>query len=126
MGETQTRPSAPPQGGSQAPVTAGEGSDVETDAGPADLLIVRESGRFVAVLDGQEVGTLRVRELPGVWDLYSTYASPRVRGRGIAGELVRTALDEARAAGVKVVPTCSYIPVWLRRHPGYADLAVAG
>lgn len=95
----------------------------ETDlAGTDDLVILREPGVFRALLGEREVGTLRLRESAGVWDLYSTFADPALRGRGIADRLVRTALEAARAAAVRVVPTCSYIPVWLHRHPEYADL----
>ena len=43
-------------------------------------------------------------------------------GRGVAGELVRAALDGARALGWKVVPLCSYAETWMKRHPEYADL----
>ena len=45
-----------------------------------------------------------------------------VAGRGLAAELTRTALDAARAAGWKVVPACSYVAAWIRRHPEYGDL----
>ncbi|MDH7452447.1 GNAT family N-acetyltransferase [Luteimonas composti] len=46
-----------------------------------------------------------------------------LRGRGIAGQLVRAAFDHARAQGLRVVPQCEYAAAWLERHPGYADLA---
>ncbi len=50
----------------------------------------------------------------------------QLRGRGIAGELVRAAFDHARAQGLRVVPQCEYAAAWLERHPAYADLATAG
>lgn len=45
-----------------------------------------------------------------------------VGGRGLAGELTRAALDDARAQGLKVLPLCSYAAAWIRRHPEYQDL----
>ncbi len=51
-----------------------------------------------------------------------TLVPPELRGRGIAEELVRKALADARAAGKKVVPACSYVAVFIRRHREYQDL----
>lgn len=44
-------------------------------------------------------------------------------GMGIAGQLVRTSLDDARSAGHKVVPQCSFYADWIIKHPEYNDLA---
>lgn len=51
-----------------------------------------------------------------------TYVPPELRGRGLAEHLVRTALADARAAGRKVVPACSYVALFIQRHKEYADL----
>jgi predicted GNAT family acetyltransferase len=40
-----------------------------------------------------------------------------VGGRGIAAELVRVALAWAEAQGYTVEPSCSYVEVYMRRHP---------
>lgn len=45
-----------------------------------------------------------------------------LEGRGIAGELTRTALDWARAENYRVVAVCPYVQAWLKRHPEYQDL----
>lgn len=45
-----------------------------------------------------------------------------IGGRGIAGILVKAALDLARARGWRVVPACSYSAAYVQRHPEYADL----
>ena len=45
-----------------------------------------------------------------------------IGGRGVAGILVRAALDLARARGWRVVPACSYSAAYVQRHPEYADL----
>jgi len=51
-----------------------------------------------------------------------TLVPPELRGRGIAEQLVRTALADARAAGRKVVPACSYVAKFIERHREYQDL----
>lgn len=45
-----------------------------------------------------------------------------VGGKGIAAALTQAALDTARANGWRVVPTCSYAAIYIKRHPEYADL----
>ena len=45
-----------------------------------------------------------------------------IGGRGIAGILVKAALDLARARGWRVVPACSYSAAYVQRHPEYAGL----
>ncbi|MGJ4804227.1 GNAT family N-acetyltransferase [Luteimonas sp. SDU82] len=49
-----------------------------------------------------------------------------LRGRGIAGHLVRAAFEHARANGLRVLPQCEYAAAWLERHPDYADIAIEG
>ena len=58
----------------------------------------------------------------GVMTITHTEVPSAVGGRGVAGELVRTALDAARAEGWKVRPACSYAAAWMERHPDYAEL----
>lgn len=58
----------------------------------------------------------------GVMTLTHTGVPDQVGGRGIASELVRTALETARREGWKVIPACSYARVWMERHPEFADL----
>jgi predicted GNAT family acetyltransferase len=51
-----------------------------------------------------------------------TLVPAELRGRGIAEKLVRAALTEARTAGRKVVPACSYVAKFIERHAEYQDL----
>ena len=53
-----------------------------------------------------------------------TVVPPELRGRGIAEALVRAALADARAAGRKVVPACSYVARFMERHREFGDLLV--
>lgn len=51
-----------------------------------------------------------------------TVVPPEFRGRGYAEALVRTALSDAKAAGRKVVPACSYVAKFIERHKEFAPL----
>lgn len=82
-------------------------------------------GRFSVWVSGHQTAELDYAVLPGptgVWDFLHTYAEPAMRGTGVADALVEHAMNTARAAGLQIVPSCPYIPVWLGRHPEYVDL----
>ena len=49
-----------------------------------------------------------------------------LEGRGIAGRVVRTALDYARAQKLKVMPLCPFTAGFIHRHPEYQDLVLEG
>ena len=57
-----------------------------------------------------------------VMTITHTEVPAAVGGRGVAGALVKSALDLARANGWQVVPACSYAAAWIERNPAYADL----
>lgn len=57
-------------------------------------------------------------------DLRRTYVSEELRGEGLAGDVVRYALDWARHNDKRIVATCPYVARFLERNPEYADLAV--
>ena len=64
--------------------------------------------------------TYTLRE--GVATFDHTVTPVHLRGQGIAAQLARVALDYARQQGWRVIPACSYIDAFIRRHPSYADL----
>lgn len=49
-----------------------------------------------------------------------------LEGRGIAGRIVRTALEYARAQKLKVMPLCPFTAGFIHRHPEYQDLVLEG
>ena len=51
-----------------------------------------------------------------------TWVPPEHRGRGYAEALVRTALNDARHNGRKVVPSCSYVAKFIERNEEYRSL----
>lgn len=54
--------------------------------------------------------------------LTHTYVPPHLRGQGIAGKVVKAALDYAREKNLAVVPICPYVHTYIRRNPEYRDL----
>jgi predicted GNAT family acetyltransferase len=54
--------------------------------------------------------------------LIHTEVPPEIEGRGVAAALARYALDEARAQGWTVIPSCPYVASYIRRHPDYLPL----
>jgi predicted GNAT family acetyltransferase len=44
-------------------------------------------------------------------------------GRGIGSRLIKGALAQVAAAGLKVVPQCPFVKAYLEKHPGEARLA---
>ena len=86
----------------------------------------RDDQRYELWSDGELAAHLVYRARPGLVALIHTETEPGFEGRGIGGEIVRAALDKARADGVAVLPFCPFANKWIRRHPEYSDLVPAG
>ncbi|MDB5697145.1 MAG: N-acetyltransferase [Sphingomonas bacterium] len=52
-----------------------------------------------------------------------TVVPDEAEGQGVGGRLIAGALADARARGLKVVPACSFVAAYLKRHPEVATLA---
>ena len=82
--------------------------------------------RFCVALEGYEA-CLMYRRSGNEIDLYHTYVPEVFRGRGIAEKLCKAAFEYAKADGLTVVPSCSYISgAYLKRHPEYQSLTKPG
>ncbi len=71
---------------------------------------------------GERPSVADYRLADGRMILTHTFVPPELRDKGVAERLVTAALEHARAEGLKVVPQCSYVETFLRRHPEFADL----
>jgi predicted GNAT family acetyltransferase len=73
------------------------------------------------IRDGEDVvGLLEYERKGDALDLVHTEVKPELRNRGFGDELVRGALDDLRARGERVIPTCPFVAAFIRRHPEYA------
>lgn len=50
-----------------------------------------------------------------------TEVPPEDEGKGFASRLVGAALVDAHKRGFKIVPACSFVVAFVRRHPEYDD-----
>ncbi|NLC09525.1 MAG: N-acetyltransferase, partial [Gammaproteobacteria bacterium] len=48
-------------------------------------------------------------------DYYHTFVPNELRGRGIAAILTKAAIEYAQERGLEVLPSCSYVEVFLQR-----------
>jgi predicted GNAT family acetyltransferase len=81
-----------------------------------------DAGRYEVRVDGELAGFADRTVRDGVMVLPHTVVDPAFRGRGLAAHLVRRALDDARARGLGVVPTCWYVARYIDDHPADQDL----
>ncbi len=86
-----------------------------------DIQHNRGAQRFEVEVEGVQC-VLDYQLAEGGMAITHTVVPPAAGGRGVAGELVRTALDYARMKGWKVAPVCSYAAAWMDKHPEYAEL----
>ena len=77
--------------------------------------------RYEMDLDGG-VAVLDYRRSDGVLTLTHTGVPPEFEGRGHGARLVKGALDDIRAKGLKIVPRCWFVAEYIERHPEYRDL----
>ena len=79
------------------------------------------ASRFELRVQGQ-LCIAQYQMIDGVMWLTHTETPRALQGRGLAAQVLRAALDHARAHGLKVRPACSYVRTYLRRHPEMQDL----
>lgn len=83
-----------------------------------------EGFRFEAWEGGTLVSQIDYLVDGDVLSLTHTGTPAQHRGRGLAGQLVKFALDEIRANGQQVEPLCPYVASYIADNPEYADLVV--
>ena len=50
-----------------------------------------------------------------------TEVPPADEGRGFASQVVKEALADTHRRGLKIVPACSFVVAYVRRHPEFDD-----
>lgn len=79
--------------------------------------------RFEGRTEGGDLAGFVTYQLTGNIIVYThTEVLPEFEGQGVASQLARSVMDDARTQGRTVVPMCPYISKWLDKHPGYEDI----
>jgi predicted GNAT family acetyltransferase len=81
-----------------------------------------DKSRYEAFVDGELAGFAAYNALPDRVVFTHTEIDDAFEGQGVGSVLVRAALDDVRARGLKVDPRCPFIKAWIERHPDYQEL----
>lgn len=95
-----------------------------TGNGMAADIVIRDApdeGRFVAELGGRSASAWYERA-PGVLRFVRVDISQPLIINGVGIQLMRVALAQARAQGLRVEPACDFAVGYMRNHPETQDL----
>ena len=78
--------------------------------------------RYEGRIGDEVVTVVQYTHRDDVVDIVHIRTALRWRGQGLAGKVTAAALDDIRAGGWKVRPTCPYAASFLSHHPEYEEL----
>ena len=76
--------------------------------------------RFELEVDG-ELAIVEYRIADGAIYFTHTETPHQLQGRGIASRVASAALTSAKQRGLRIVPRCSYMVDYLKKHPEFRD-----
>ncbi|HVR97097.1 MAG TPA: GNAT family N-acetyltransferase [Thermoanaerobaculia bacterium] len=88
-----------------------------------DLHVQHDEARkkYYAMVDGKESVLEYTEAGDRTLNFWHTYVPPELRGRGIADEIVRVALEDAMERGFRVIPSCWFVRVYMQRHQRFQE-----
>jgi uncharacterized protein len=82
-----------------------------------------EQSRFELVMEGKTAHA--DYHLSGnIMTIFHVYTPPEFRGKGIAAQVAKYALDYIRNNNLKIVPQCPYMRDYMNKHSEYQSLVV--
>jgi predicted GNAT family acetyltransferase len=82
-----------------------------------------DAARYEIAVDGERAGFVTYRQSPSVITFLHAEVHPSRERRGLGSQLVRGALDDARARGLAVRPVCPFVAWYIETHADYQDLS---
>ena len=83
-----------------------------------------EEQRYELWVDEALAGVLEYESAPGVLVLAHAEIDPALEGRGLGTRLAADAFQDIRSRGLKLIPACSFVRAYLRRHPEERDVVL--
>ena len=81
------------------------------------------SGEYHAHVAGSDhIGRLTWQDRNGARVVDHTLVPPEIGGKGVAAELVKALVADAREQGFRIDPRCSYVEAMFRRNKDWAGL----
>ncbi|PRY13920.1 GNAT family N-acetyltransferase [Kineococcus rhizosphaerae] len=87
---------------------------------------VPDRGRFEVLVGDQVAGAAHYLDVDAVGGgpgreriFFHTVVEDGFSGQGLAGRLVRSALEETVRSGLGIVPVCPFVKTYVGRHPEY-------
>jgi len=87
----------------------------------SDVLNNKAQHRYELAVEGRIAATY-YSVADGVITFIHTEVPPELGGKGIASKLIRGALDQVRAEGLKVIAQCPFVKAFIEKHADYQDL----
>lgn len=91
---------------------------------PLPITHLPHAQRFETTTDGHTAHASYVMH-GNILRFMHTLVPPQLSGRGIGSALVKHVLDYAAQHGHTVDPQCSFVKVYIDRHPAYHGLSLA-
>ena len=96
-----------------------------TDKTGATTTVTKEADRFTISVDGTVAGFTEIVDRDGRRTFTHTEVDDAFQDRGLASILIGEALQQTRDAGLRIVPVCSMVAAYVKKHPEFDDAADA-
>ena len=87
----------------------------------SEIVNNRPEHRYELAVEGHIAATY-YEIADGVITFVHTEVPPELGGKGIGSKLIRGALDQVRAEGLKVIAQCPFVKGFIDKNPAYQDL----
>jgi predicted GNAT family acetyltransferase len=87
----------------------------------SDIVNNSEKHRYELAVEGHIAATY-YKIVDRVITFIHTEVPPELGGKGIGSKLIRGALDQVRADGLKVIAECPFVKAFIDKNPNYQDL----
>lgn len=94
---------------------------METDLEKLEVIHNPAESRFEMWING-DLSKLDYRENGNTIVMMHVGVPLEYRSQGLAGKITQVGLEYAKEKKLRVIPMCSYVAAYIRRHPEYAEL----